>query len=150
MPDPLNNQAAMALLQAAQWLNTDISQLLTPVDLTLQQLKILSIIAFSTDKKTTVNQIKQQMIDPNSNVSRLLNKLMQKQLIEKRREVDDQRVVYIHITSLGINKMRQGKKYMDQGMSVLSKLTATLNSPWTINPRTLYSTTLKLALRKIT
>ncbi len=125
MPDPLNNQAAMALLQAAQWLNTDISQLLTPVDLTLQQLKILSIIAFSTDKKTTVNQIKQQMIDPNSNVSRLLNKLMQKQLIEKRREVDDQRVVYIHITSLGINKMRQGKKYMDQGMSVLSKLTAT-------------------------
>ncbi|OMH33876.1 MarR family winged helix-turn-helix transcriptional regulator [Motiliproteus sp. MSK22-1] len=119
--DPLT-EAAISLLQAANWLNAQISQHLDPLDLTLQQLKILSIIYRSSENKATVNQIKQQMIDPSSNVSRLLNKLMDKGLIEKIRNREDQRVVHIHISKAGIRMMCTGKQAMDQGMSVLGKL----------------------------
>ena len=115
-------EAAISFLQAATWLNGQISQLLDPLDLTLQQLKILSIIYQSSEHKATVNQIKKQMIDPSSNVSRLLNKLMDKGLIEKIRNREDQRVVYIHISKAGIKTMCVGKQAMDQGMSVMGKL----------------------------
>lgn len=57
------------------------------------------MVAQSLDKQTTVNEIKAQMIDPMSNVSRLLNKLMEKQLIIKVWNQEDQYLVYIQITN---------------------------------------------------
>ena len=119
-----HKQVAISFLQSANWLNAEISRLLEPYDLTLQQLKVLSIIYQAEAHRATVNQIKEQMIDPSSNVSRLLNKLMDKKLISKVRSEDDQRVVHIHISLLGQQLMCEGKEAMDQGMAVMNKLTA--------------------------
>lgn len=122
MAQNLNSQAATSLLQSAQWLHVKISYHLEPIDLTLQQLKILHIISGHKDQKATVNQIKNKMIDPKSNVSRLLNKLMEKQLVTKHRDAEDQRVVFVHITKLGIEQVIAGKKAMDKGMEIMGKL----------------------------
>jgi len=122
MKPNLNSQAATSLLQCAQWLNVQISGHLEPVELTLQQLKILHVIWEQKGRKATVNQIKSKMIDPKSNVSRLLNKLMEKQFVTKQRDGDDQRVVYISITKLGTKQMIVGKNAMDKGMAIMEKL----------------------------
>ena len=115
-------KSAIYFLQTAQWLNNEISRQLEPFDLTAQQLKILSIIAMHPDQRASVNEIKAQMLDPMSNVSRLLNKLVDKKLIVKSRDQQDQRLVYIHITKAGIELMCAGKKAMDKGMAAFEKL----------------------------
>lgn len=118
----LHINTAILFLQTAQWLNSEVSRQLEPLDLTAQQLKILSVVAQSPNKQATVNEIKSQMLDPMSNVSRLLNKLMDKKLIIKVRNQQDQRLVYIQITSLGLESMCAGKKLMDQALSPMNKL----------------------------
>ena len=115
---------AISFLQTAQWLNSEVSRQLEPLDLTAQQLKILHIVAQSSDKQATVNEIKAQMFDPMSNVSRLLNKLMDKKLIIKVRNQQDQRLVYIKNTELGIELMCTGKKLMDKAFLPMDNLNA--------------------------
>ncbi|MDX1474540.1 MAG: winged helix DNA-binding protein, partial [Reinekea sp.] len=61
--------------------------------------------------------------DPMSNVSRLLNKLMEKQLIQKVRSAEDQRVVYIQLTDAGLKLLNDGQAALDQGMAALASLT---------------------------
>lgn len=112
------------LLQTSQKISNSIAQALAPLDLTAQQLKILSIVYFSNEERVTVNRIKEQMIDAQSNVSRLLNKLMDKSLIIKTRDHIDQRIVYVSITELGISNMCEGKQLMDQVMQVFNQLSA--------------------------
>lgn len=74
---------------------------LKPTGLSLIQLEILHVLSKAPDKYLTVNQIKKMMVDESPNVSRALNKLMDAMLIEKQRDSEDQRVVYIHITEAG-------------------------------------------------
>jgi len=118
----LYENVAISFLQTAQWLNSEVSRQLEPLDLTAQQLKILHIVYKSTDKQATVNEIKAQMLDPMSNVSRLLNKLMDKKLIIKVRNQQDQRLVYIQNTKLGVELMCMGKKLMDEAFLPMDKL----------------------------
>lgn len=118
----LYENVAISFLQTAQWLNSEVSRQLEPLDLTAQQLKILHIVYKSTDKQATVNEIKAQMLDPMSNVSRLLNKLMDKKLIIKVRNQQDQRLVYIQNTKLGVELMSMGKKLMDEAFLPINRL----------------------------
>jgi len=118
----LSKIIATSILKTAHWLNTELAKNLTPVDLTSQQLKILSIIAQAGQEKITVNQIKQQMFEPTSNVSRMLNKLVSKNLIAKTRDDTDQRQVYIAITSTGLTKLCEGKIILDKCFLAMEKL----------------------------
>lgn len=65
------------------------------------QLNMLHVLDKGPEKGLTVNQIKKFMIEESPNVSRALNKLMDKELIVKTRDKVDQRVVHIQITDKG-------------------------------------------------
>ena len=62
------------------------------------------------------------MLDPASNVSRLLNKLMDKAYIIKQRDSVDQRVVYISTTEQGIAQMCAGIVLWPNAMFVLKQM----------------------------
>lgn len=70
-------------------------------NISLTQLQILHLLDFAPNGELTVNQIKEYMIDESPNVSRSLNKLMDNELIIKKRSEKDQRVVFIKITEEG-------------------------------------------------
>ena len=78
-----------------------------------QQLNALRIIAGQKDGKANVQIIKDRMIDDSPNVSRLLNKLREKQLIEKERCTLDQRIVYLQLTKEGKSLMERGKQLIE-------------------------------------
>ena len=95
-------QKTMALIVClGQEIKTEMTRKLKATGLSLIQLDILHALANSREKSLTVNQIKELMIDESPNVSRALNKLMDSGFIEKRRDIKDQRIVYIHITREG-------------------------------------------------
>lgn len=115
-------QLALKFLRTATQLQGQVDANLAVHDLSLQQLKVLSILKDCEGRRAQVSHIRSQMIDPNSNVSRLLNKLMEKGLIEKKRDEIDQRVVHIHLTAAGFEAMGIGHKVMVEQFDVFGRL----------------------------
>jgi len=96
-----HSRASVRLFQTAGWLQAEFDNCLRPFGLSAQQLRVLSLLADEVGGEATVGTLREGMMDPNSNISRLLNKLMEKGHVEKLRQRDDQRVVSIKITSSG-------------------------------------------------
>lgn len=111
-----HHKAGMNIIFTANWLLNKIAVTLKPIGLSLQQLNILSILAGQPNQTATVNLIRDRLIDRMPNVSRLLNKLMEKGLIIKERNLSDQRVVYIKLTP-------QGEKVKDRGRKLFEQIT---------------------------
>lgn len=118
------DQLALKLLRTATQIQGALDADLAPYDLSMQQLKVLSVLADCEGRRSNVGHIKSQMNDPNSNVSRLLNKLMNKQLIEKTRDDVDQRVVHIQLTEAGLSALKKGKSVMDQHFAKFDQLSS--------------------------
>ncbi len=104
------------IIFTSNWLLNKIANALKPTDLSLQQLNVLSILKGQPGKTATVNLIKDRLIDRMPNVSRLVNKLMEKGLIEKERNSTDQRVVYIKLTVKGEKSREEGRKIINDGI----------------------------------
>jgi DNA-binding MarR family transcriptional regulator len=107
--DSPQHKAGMNIIFTANWLLNQYANVLRPIDLSLQQLNVLAILKGQPKHTATVNVIRDRMIDRMPNVSRLLNKLMEKKLIEKDRDLSDQRVVYIKLTDEGAKTARAGR-----------------------------------------
>jgi DNA-binding MarR family transcriptional regulator len=101
------------IIFTSNWVLNKIAVALKPTGLSLQQFNVLSILDGQPNKTATVNLIKDRLIDRMPNVSRLLNKLMEKGLIEKQRDTSDQRVVYIKITQNGINAKKAAREMIN-------------------------------------
>ena len=107
--DSPQHRAGMNIIFTANWLLNQYATVLKPIDISLQQLNVLAILKGQPDRRATVNVIRDRMIDRMPNVSRLLNKLMEKKLIKKDRDLSDQRVVYIKLTEKGEKVARTGR-----------------------------------------
>jgi DNA-binding MarR family transcriptional regulator len=113
-------RVATNIIFTSNWILNKIAVALKPTGLSLQQFNVLSILHGQENQTATVNLIKDRLIDRMPNVSRLLNKLMDKGLIEKERNLSDQRVVYVKLTPLGLQLKEQGRVIIDHGILDLS------------------------------
>ncbi|WP_426668027.1 MarR family winged helix-turn-helix transcriptional regulator [Mucilaginibacter sp. McL0603] len=108
------HKAGMNLIFTANWLLNEIAIALKPIGLSLQQLNVLAILKGQPNHTATVNLIRERLIDRMPNVSRLLNKLMDKELIKKDRDLSDQRVVYIKLTPEGLKAALKGRELFNK------------------------------------
>lgn len=122
MEDCSYKRVTIAFLQLANHMYAHIAEILQPLNVSYQQLKVLGILEGQLEGCTTVNHIREHMGDPMSNVSRLLNKMVEKALIEKRRSDSDQRVVYVQITANGRSTLKEGSARLDAALRTLCKL----------------------------
>jgi len=109
----VQQKAGMNIIFTANWLSGQYAAALKPIDLSLQQLNVLAILKGQPKHTASVNLIRDRMIDRMPNVSRLLNKLIEKSLVKKDRQTADQRVVHIQLTELGIKTAEQGRKLFE-------------------------------------
>ena len=108
------HRAGMNLIFTANWLLNEIAIALKPIGLSLQQLNVLTILQGQPNHTATVNVIRERLIDRMPNVSRLINKLMDKGLIKKDRNLSDQRVVYIKLTPEGLKVAIKGRELFNK------------------------------------
>jgi len=108
------HKAGMNLIFTANWLLNEIAIILKPIGLSLQQLNILTILQGQPNHTAMVNLIRERLIDRMPNVSRLLNKLMNKGLIKKDRDLSDQRIVYIKLTPEGLKVALKGRELFNK------------------------------------
>lgn len=122
-------RAATNVIFTSNWILNQIAIALKPTGLSLQQVNVLSVLHGQKDHTATINLIKDRLIDRMPNVSRLVNKLMEKGLIEKERNFSDQRVVYVKLTAKGLELKERARTLMDENEIGLSEVEAdTLNS----------------------
>lgn len=106
-------RALTNIIFTSNWVLNRIASALKPTNLSLQQFNVLSILYGQPQQTATVNLITDRLIDRMPNTSRLLNKLMEKGLIEKKRNKTDQRVVYIKLTADGAALKMQAREIID-------------------------------------
>ena len=78
-----------------------LSNELKPFDLTFQQYNVLRILRKNT-LPLSIKGIIDQMIDPSSNCSRLVDKLVSKGLATRLNAATDKRIVHVVLTQSGI------------------------------------------------
>jgi MarR family transcriptional regulator, 2-MHQ and catechol-resistance regulon repressor len=71
-------------------------------DLTMPQFNILRILR-GAKGAISVNAVKDRMVEKSPNTTRLMDKLIEKGLIERVRCKEDRRVVYVEITDHGLD-----------------------------------------------
>ncbi len=108
------HKAGMNVIFTANWLLSEIAIALKPIGLSLQQLNVLAILKGQPNQTANVNLIKDRLIDRMPNVSRLLNKLMEKGLVQKDRDHSDQRVVFIKLTADGEKLAIKGRELFNK------------------------------------
>jgi len=88
-------------LFTGKWVTNLISKQLKPFGITNQQYNVLRILRGQKDQYISVNAISERMIDKMSNVSRLIDKLVIKELVVRKINKEDRRQVDIAISEKG-------------------------------------------------
>lgn len=106
------------------WLKGNIKQVLDPHELTQQQYSVLQILRANKPEPLSTSQITEQMVDLNSDTSRVVDRLANKGLVEKKASGSDKRLVEIFITKEGtklLQKIDRKRAKLDNVSSTLSE-----------------------------
>jgi DNA-binding MarR family transcriptional regulator len=101
------------IIYTANWLNNESIKTLKPFGISPQQYNVLRILKGQHPNAISVNNIIDRMLDKNSNASRLVDKLKQKELVEREICPEDRRQVDIKITNKGLDLLESISKKMD-------------------------------------
>jgi len=94
-------KATVNIIFSANWLHEKIKKILAPENITPQQYNILRILRGS-DKPLSTIQIRERMLDKMSDSSRLVGRLIKKELVGKKVCMADKRLVDVSITKKGL------------------------------------------------
>ena len=116
-----NEKALINLIFTSNWLHYKQQELFKPYGITPQQYNILRILKGQHPSSISGTEIKNRMLDKNSDVSRLLDRLVLKALIEKKTCPVDKRASDVFITSTGLallDKLANKQKEVDMILSL--------------------------------
>ena len=94
-------KALINIKYTANWLNSKENEFFKPYGISPQQYNILRILRGAKTREK-VQVVKERMIERAPNATRLMDKLCDKNLIERERCEEDRRVVYVKITNQGL------------------------------------------------
>ena len=118
------------IMYTANWLNEKIASILSQEEITQQQYNILRILR-GADKPLSTLQIRARMLDKMSDTSRIVDRLVAKELVEKNTCPTDKRLVDVTLTKkcLAIlEKLDQLNHHLDSLMKGISeKEASTMN-----------------------
>jgi DNA-binding MarR family transcriptional regulator len=98
-----NAEAHIALLKVASHMANEFSAVMKPVDLSLSQYNVLRILRGAGPEGATCGEVIERMIQRDPDVTRLLDRLERRGLIERSRDTRDRRIVRTCITEAGLS-----------------------------------------------
>ncbi|MFM1929071.1 MAG: hypothetical protein RL387_399 [Bacteroidota bacterium] len=94
------------LMYTANWLNEKIASVLSQEDITQQQYNILRILR-GAEKPLSTLQIRARMLDKMSDTSRIVDRLVAKELVEKNTCPTDKRLVDVVLSKKGFTVLEK-------------------------------------------
>jgi DNA-binding MarR family transcriptional regulator len=99
------HKAVINIAYTDGWLSNLFRCKFEKYNLTQQQFNILRILRGQFPKPATVNLLKERMIDKMSDISRIVDRLVQKGLVSRCTNNKDRRAVDIRISDLGLETL---------------------------------------------
>ncbi|WP_291401851.1 MarR family transcriptional regulator [Daejeonella sp.] len=114
--DNNHQKSIVNLIYTYGWITNLLRQQLNRYDITLQQYNVLRILRGQRPNPATINLIKERMLDKMSDASRIVDRLVQKELVDRTINNNDRRAVDILITTKGLNILSKldGELLFDQ------------------------------------
>lgn len=106
-------KAGINILYTAWWLKTVISKELKTTNLTHEQYNVLRILKGRHPEKMCMKDVGSRMIEPNSNVPRIVDRLVAKKLVDRSTSEIDKRETVIVLTDDGIATLQKAGKLLD-------------------------------------
>ena len=117
------SKAVINIIYTNNWLQSLQVEIFKPFDLTLQQYNVLRILRGQYPNPITVIAIIERMLDKMSNASRLVDKLLVKDLVIRRLCPHDRRAVDVIITEKGMKLLEELDELQHQWEDKLHGLT---------------------------
>jgi DNA-binding MarR family transcriptional regulator len=99
------HKAAVNIAYTASWLSNYFKIHFDKYNITQQQFNILRILRGQYPKPATINLLKERMVDKMSDASRIVDRLIQKELVSRCTNNKDRRAVDIRISDLGLQTL---------------------------------------------
>jgi DNA-binding MarR family transcriptional regulator len=96
------HKAVINISYTSSWLSNVMRANFEKYNLTSQQFNVLRILRGQKPKPATVNMIKERMLDKMSDASRIVDRLVQKELVSRCTNNIDRRAVDIFISERGL------------------------------------------------
>lgn len=117
------HKALIHIMYAAYQVKTNINQLLKKYALTSEQYNVLRILKGSHPTPMCVKDIASRLIERNSNVPRIADRLEIKKLVKRFPSPEDRRETLIQITPAGLNLLEAATQAIDAGQQQMANLT---------------------------
>lgn len=110
------------LIFSNNWITEKIKEILLSEDITHQQYNILRILRGSKKPLSTL-QIRERMLDKMSDTSRIVERLVKKELVEKKVCSTDKRLVDVSISQNGLDVLKRLDEKNTELDGILQNLT---------------------------
>ncbi len=101
------NKAIINIVYTYGWINNHLKTELDKYNLTHQQFNILRILRGQHPNPATINLLKERMLDKMSDASRIVDRLVQKEFVNRCINKKDRRAADITITKKGLEILDQ-------------------------------------------
>jgi DNA-binding MarR family transcriptional regulator len=115
------HKTVVNLIYTYNWITEKTKQFFEKGDITSQQYNILRILR-GAGKPLSTLQIRQRMLDKMSDTSRIVDRLVKKELVQKVICKTDRRLVDVTITDTGLQLLDQLDSYNEQMDAMLGSL----------------------------
>jgi len=95
------------LLFTNNWLNQQLAPFFRGFDLTPQQHNVMAILRGQHPEPVCFGEIQERMVDRNSNVTRLVDKLIEKNLVTRGICPDNRRMIEVRLTPAGLDLLNE-------------------------------------------
>lgn len=113
-------RAYLNIMYTGNWLLNRINQALKPYDLTEPQYNVLRILRGQQGAAMSLFEIQDRMIQKMSNVSRLIDKLLDKELVVRKECKMNRRKVDILITQKGLDILTEVDPHISHALDEIS------------------------------
>ena len=115
------HKAIVNVLFTSNWTTERLKQFLEVEDITPQQYNILRILK-NSEKPLSTLKIREQMLDKMSDTSRIVERLLKKDLVNKQLCSHDKRLVDVTISKKGVQLLQRLEQKADKLDSITSNL----------------------------
>lgn len=122
---PLSRATVISIMHSNSWIKDGLLTCLKPFDLSIEQFNVLRILRGQDGSTINLQDIQERMVNKMSNTTRLVDKLISKELVERSICENNRRKVDIGITSKGLKLLKEIDPLID---AKESELTSQLNN----------------------
>jgi len=116
------SKAMINIIYTHSWLSQQYQDMFKSYGLTTPQFNILRILRGQYPNPSTVNLLIDRMLDKSSNASRIVDRLEEKELVERKQCKNDRRAVDVFISKKGLELLTDLDQILENWESKINKL----------------------------